>query len=190
MQRQKRRFFKALIRLSQESKLHPQCFTLTGLEQGKLVAGGSFGDVYKGWLEGQSVAVKVMRVFEESDLNALLKVGTWNYTARYMFISIYQEFGQEALIWRQICHPNLLPFFGLYYFQERLCLVSPWMENGHIRAFLKKNTCDNERLLSLASFRISLKCSYEPTPCQILDVALGLEHLHEKGIVHGDLKGV
>ncbi|KAJ6581924.1 kinase-like domain-containing protein [Mycena capillaripes] len=153
--RHRRRFFKALIRLSKCSKIHPQCFTLTGLEQGKLVAGGSFGDVYKGWLEGQSVAVKMMRVFEGSDIDALLK-----------------EFGQEALIWRQLCHPNLLPFYGLHYFQERLCLVSPWMENGHVTAFLKKNTCNNGRLLSL-----------------ILDVALGLEHLHQKGVVHGDLKG-
>ncbi|KAJ7935426.1 kinase-like domain-containing protein [Mycena leptocephala] len=152
--RDRRRLFKALIRLSRDSKLHPRCFTIPALEQGKLVAGGSFGDVYKGLLEGQSVAVKMMRVFEGSDIDALQK-----------------EFGREALIWRQLCHPNLLPFFGLYYFQERLCLVSPWMEKGHIRAFLKNETCDRDRLLSL-----------------ILDVALGLQHLHENGVVHGDFK--
>ncbi|KAJ6470341.1 kinase-like protein, partial [Mycena sanguinolenta] len=71
-----------------------------------------------------------------------------------------------------LCHPNLLPFFGLYYFHGRICLVSPWMENGHIRAFLKKESLDTDRLLSL-----------------ILDIALGLEHLHDKGVVHGDMKG-
>ncbi|KAJ7679140.1 kinase-like domain-containing protein [Mycena polygramma] len=151
----RRRLCKALIRLSRDSKLHPGCFTLTGLEQGQHVAGGSFSDVHKALFEGQYVAVKMMRVFEGSDIEALLK-----------------EFGREALIWRQLCHPNLLPFFGLYYFQHRLCLVSPWMESGHIRAFLKKKTCDTGRLLSF-----------------ILDVALGLEHLHEQGVVHGDLKG-
>ncbi|KAJ7656390.1 kinase-like domain-containing protein [Mycena polygramma] len=151
----RRRLIKALARLSRDSELHPRCFTLTGLERGQLVAGGSSGDVYKGLLEGQSVAVKMMRVFQESDVAVLLK-----------------EFSREALIWRQFCHPNLLPFFGLYYFQKRLSLVSPWMENGHIRAFLKKEKCDTERLLSF-----------------ILDVALGLEHLHDKGVVHGDLKG-
>ncbi|KAJ7688621.1 kinase-like domain-containing protein [Mycena rosella] len=151
----RRRLFKALTRLSRESKLHPRCFTLTGLEQGRLVAGGSFADVYKGSLRGQTVAVKMMRAFDESDIDSLLKA-----------------FGREALIWRQLYHPNLLPFFGLYYYQTRLCLVSPWMENGHIRAFLKKESCDTDHLLSL-----------------ILDIALGLEQLHEKGIVHGDLKG-
>ncbi|KAJ7622888.1 kinase-like domain-containing protein [Mycena polygramma] len=151
----RRRLFKALLRLSRDSELSPRCFTLTGLQRGRLVAGGSFGDVYKGLLEGQSIAVKMMRVFEESDVAALLT-----------------QFSREALIWRQFCHPNLLPFFGLYYFQQRLCLVSPWMENGHIRAFLKKEKWDTKRLLPF-----------------ILDVALGLEHLHESGVVHGDLKG-
>ncbi|KAJ7913692.1 kinase-like domain-containing protein [Mycena leptocephala] len=128
---------------------------MLGLEQERLVAGGSFGDVYTGELRGQKVAVKMMRIFEESDINAVLK-----------------EFAREALIWRQFSHPNLLPFYGLYYFQQRLCLVSPWMENGHIRAWLKKETYDTDCLLSL-----------------ILDVALGLEHLHAEGVVHGDLKG-
>ncbi|KAJ7698235.1 kinase-like domain-containing protein, partial [Mycena metata] len=148
----RRRLFKALIRLSADSKLYPQCLTLTGLQQERLMAGGSFGDVYKGLLGDQSVAIKIMRVFEESDIEALLK-----------------EFGREALIWRQLSHPNLLPFFGLYYFQQRLCLVSPWMENGHMRAFLKKKVYETDYL--------------------ILDVALGLEHLHDTGVVHSDLKG-
>ncbi|KAJ6507790.1 kinase-like domain-containing protein [Mycena vitilis] len=151
----RRRIFQALIRLSRHCKLYPQCYTLVNLEQGRLVAGGTFGDVYKGLLNGKCVAVKMMRVFEESDVDTLLK-----------------EFGREALIWGQFSHPNLLPFFGLYHFQHRLCLVSPWMENGHLRAFLKKQPSDNNRLLSF-----------------ILDVALGLEHLHEEGVVHGDLKG-
>ncbi|KAJ7858072.1 kinase-like domain-containing protein [Mycena olivaceomarginata] len=151
----RRRLWKALIRLSSDSKLHPRCFALTGLEQEKQVAGGSFSDVYRGLLRGQTVAVKMMRVFEESDIDALLK-----------------GFGREALIWRQLSHPNLLPFYGLYYLKERLCLVSPWMENGDIRAFLKKETWDTDFLLSL-----------------ILDVALGLEYLHGEGVVHSDLKG-
>ncbi|KAJ7483070.1 kinase-like domain-containing protein, partial [Mycena galericulata] len=158
----RRRIFKALIRLSGDSKLHPRCFALTGLEQERLVAGGAFGDVYTGLLRGQPVAIKVMRVFEESDIDALLK---------RLELTLDRTLA-EALIWRQLSHPNLLPFFGLYYFQTRLCLVSPWMENGHIRAFLKRESYDTDGLLSL-----------------ILDVAVGLEHLHAKGVVHGDLKG-
>ncbi|KAJ7697963.1 kinase-like domain-containing protein [Mycena olivaceomarginata] len=73
--------------------------------------------------------------------------------------SVLKEFGREALIWRQLSHTNLLPFFGLYYMEGRLCLISPWMENGNIMEFLRKNpTSDTDRRLSF-----------------ILDVAFGLD---------------
>ncbi|KAJ7325850.1 kinase-like protein [Mycena albidolilacea] len=54
---------------------------------------------------------------------------------------------------------------------ERLCLVSPWMENGHIAKYLDNESLDTNRCLLL-----------------VLDVALGVEFLHESGLVHGDLK--
>ncbi|KAJ7125797.1 kinase-like domain-containing protein, partial [Mycena crocata] len=111
----------------------------------QLVAGGSFSDVCKGSFRGQTVAIKMMRVFANSDIDALQK-----------------EFGREALVWRQLSHPNLFPFFGLYYAESRLYLVSPWMENRNIRTFSKTWPC--------------------------FDVVLGLQHLHDRNIVHGDLK--
>ncbi|KAF7337163.1 Adenylate cyclase [Mycena venus] len=83
------------------------------------------------------------------------------------------EFYHEALIWRQLSHPNLLPFFGLYHLEDtksRLCLISPWMENGDITRYLKNNLVGVNRLTL------------------ILDAGLGLEHLHSLKLVHGDLK--
>jgi hypothetical protein len=71
-----------------------------------------------------------------------------------------------------------------------MCLVSPWMDNGHIVAFLKKEVCDTDHLLSIVSlwdFDGRLDMISAP---QILDVALGLKDLHDKGIVHGDLTEV
>ncbi|KAJ7205752.1 kinase-like domain-containing protein, partial [Mycena pura] len=147
---------KALWRLSRASGLHPRCFALTGLQKiGQQVGAGGFGDIWKGLVRGQSVCVKIMRLFRNDDIQAVLK-----------------EFGREALIWRQLCHPNLLPFFGLYYLDNRLCLVSPWMENGNILEFLGREPANTDRL--------SL----------ILDVARGLEYLHEQKVVHGDLKAI
>ncbi|KAJ7088699.1 hypothetical protein C8R44DRAFT_443990 [Mycena epipterygia] len=148
--------FKALLRLSRTSGLHPRCLALPGLQKvGKQVAAGGFGDIWKGLVREQIVSVKIMRLFQDTDVEEVLK-----------------EFGREALIWRQICHPNLLPFCGLYYLDDRLCLVSPWMENGNILQFLSREL-HNVNRLSL-----------------ILDVALGIEYLHENDVVHGDLKAM
>ncbi|KAF7366200.1 hypothetical protein MVEN_00497100 [Mycena venus] len=145
---------KVLLRLSDECRLHPTCFALSGLKKvGQQVAGGGYGDIWKGLVDGQSVAVKSMRQFLDKDVEASLKM-----------------FGREALIWRQLSHQNLLPFFGLYKLDNRLCLVSPWMNNGDLKQFLS----NAQSLID----RVSL----------IADVAMGLEYLHSKHVVHGDLK--
>ncbi|KAK7026355.1 kinase domain-containing protein [Favolaschia claudopus] len=146
--------FKLMLRLSRTSGLYPRCFSLTGLQKiGKQVAGGGYGDIWRGLLRGQRVCIKMMRIFQKDDIQL--------------------EFGSEALIWRQLCHPNLLPFFGLYFIEERLCLISPWMDDGNIMEYLRANSVDQEHRISM-----------------IMDVALGLEYLHKQATVHGDLKGI
>ncbi|KAJ7815390.1 kinase-like domain-containing protein, partial [Mycena leptocephala] len=148
---------KALLRLSRESGLHPRCFVLPELHKvGNQVAAGGFGDLWKGLVCDVTVSVKIMRVFQDSDLQSILN-----------------QFGREALIWRQLAHPNILPFFGVYYLDTRLCLVSPWMENGNIMKFLEINK-------PATGVRLSL----------ILDVALGLQYLHRENVIHGDLKAL
>ncbi|KAF7330803.1 Protein kinase domain-containing protein [Mycena venus] len=145
---------KALIRLSRECELHPTCFTLSGVKKvGQQVAGGGFGDIWKGLVGGQNVAVKSMRVFRDDDVKASLK-----------------KLGREALIWRQLSHPNLLPFFGLYELDDRPCLISPWMDNGDLKDFLNNAPSDLDPVSLTA------------------DVVMGVDYLHNNNIVHGDLK--
>ncbi|KAJ7139294.1 kinase-like domain-containing protein [Mycena epipterygia] len=154
----------ALLRLSRVSGLHPTCFVLPGLEKvGHQVAGGGFGDIWKGLIGGQVVAVKSMRIFENVEVKTALK-----------------EFGREAVIWRQFYHPNLLPFFGLYYLDTRLCLVSPWMEHGHLLQFLRNAPSTFDRVPLVGIFWL----------VYILDVSMGLEYLHANRVVHGDLKAM
>ena len=38
------------------------------------VAGGSFGELYKGSVGERDVAIKVLRVYRKSDMNKILKV--------------------------------------------------------------------------------------------------------------------
>lgn len=53
-----------------------------------------------------------------------------------------QMAAKEAVLWGQLHHPNILPFYGIYYLDDnrkQKCLVSPWMDNGNISVFLKRN---------------------------------------------------
>jgi hypothetical protein len=67
--------FKALLRLSDASGIHPRCLPLSGLDEvGEQLAGGGFGDIRKGLVDGQSVCLKIMRIFEDATIKAALKV--------------------------------------------------------------------------------------------------------------------
>ncbi|KAJ8076250.1 Rho guanine nucleotide exchange factor [Marasmius tenuissimus] len=151
--------FKAMIRLSKKTGFHPKCLVIHNVEMtGRHpVGGGAFGDVWEGKMGEGAVCIKVLRVFSTSDIEQVLK-----------------DYMQEAIIWRQLDHPNLLPFMGIYYLeddQKRLCLVSPWMERGNLVQFMK----DSPELVDHGSLA--------------WDVACGLSHLHDMKIIHGDLKG-
>ena len=66
---------KALIKLSRASGLYPECMALKELKiRAGPVAAGGFGDIYKGQLRDQMIAVKVLKVYEESDMDKLLRV--------------------------------------------------------------------------------------------------------------------
>ena len=42
------------------------------------------------------------------------------------------------VLWKQLRHPNVLPFYGAY-MVDQFGMVSPWMENGNIVQFTGKN---------------------------------------------------
>ncbi|ESK82545.1 hypothetical protein Moror_3707 [Moniliophthora roreri MCA 2997] len=156
--------YKAMLRLSSNSGLHPQCLAINHVEKldDHPVAGGGFGDVWKGMLgraQSQVVCLKIVKVYLTSDVQKL-----------------FSEYLQEAIVWRQLRHQGVLPFLGLYYLdngRKQLCLVSPWMERGNLVQFLRKTDSKDvdHHLL-------------------VYDIAVGLEYLHRTKIVHGDLKGV
>jgi serine/threonine protein kinase len=63
------------------------------------------------------------------------------YVADLDFFS--QTFTREALIWRQLNHPNILRFYGIdaKTFRESslLGLVTPWAKNGCLDDFITKS---------------------------------------------------
>ncbi|CAE6444565.1 unnamed protein product [Rhizoctonia solani] len=116
---------------------------------------GGSGDVYRGrLLDSTVVCVKVPRISEDAFRSARNQV----YASR------------EIHTWNKCNHIHVLPLLGLAIFRGRIAILSPWIQNGTLREYLKKNS-DVDRC------RLST---------QICD---GVAYLHSIDIIHGDLKG-
>lgn len=54
-----------------------------------------------------------------------------------------KEFSTEIVTWRQLSHPNVLAFHGVWHpnnNRSRVSLISPWMENGNLVQYLKRTS--------------------------------------------------
>lgn len=98
-------------------------------------------------------------------------------------------FCREAVIWKRLSHPNLVPFLGVNKILFNLALVSEWMEHGTILRFVK-NYPETNRLKLVCILSLPRTTSTNQLDTQIHDVASGLEYLHDFPFVHSDLKGV
>ncbi|KAG6840288.1 hypothetical protein C0991_007714, partial [Blastosporella zonata] len=149
-------FIVALSRLCRKSELYPKRFTLHNVTRLKgTLAEGHFGEIEKGYIAGKTVCIKIPR-FKMYDVQ-----------------SFRRALSREIVPWAQICHENVLPFYGIFRLSddcERLGIVSPFLENGNVVEFLRKNPNANR-------------------PSLVFGVAAGLAHLHDNGLVHGDIKG-
>ncbi|KAJ6473077.1 kinase-like domain-containing protein [Mycena sanguinolenta] len=137
----------------------PFSFHMSGLEMPlHPVSGGGFSDIYKGEFNKQAVCIKVLRIF----------------TTELQLNKIYKELAREVLIWKELSHPNVLPLLGIDLTTRKpsCCLVSPWMKNGNVMAFLETYPDFNKSSL-------------------VKDIANGLDYMHDLDppVVHGDIKG-
>ncbi|KAH6890202.1 TKL/TKL-ccin protein kinase [Coprinopsis sp. MPI-PUGE-AT-0042] len=156
-------FLRGLLRFAKSTGRFPKALVYNDVvvvESGTAITSGAFGDVWRGVLRGQAVAMKVMRTTKRPE-------------------DILRNYSQEAIVWSQLRHPNVLPFYGIYCWTphagthlERMALLSPWLDAGNAVEYLRHHpNADKESL--------------------ILDIAQGLNYLHafQPAIVHGDLKG-
>ncbi|TFK43199.1 hypothetical protein BDQ12DRAFT_168524 [Crucibulum laeve] len=144
-----------MMKMCEMYNLLPSSLFIEGVElrERDPIDGGGFADIYRGSYRGKDVALKRIRIFQDRQ-------------------KIHKNFCREALIWRHLRHPHVLPFIGVdsSTFQPFLCMISPWMQHGTIMKHLEEN----------GSMNISNR---------LFEVALGLEYLHSQNIVHGDLRG-
>ncbi|KAJ7224780.1 kinase-like domain-containing protein [Mycena rebaudengoi] len=151
-----------IIKLSEACDKLPSSLFITGVSgrDDHATFGGGFGDIYRASYDGRTVALKYMRTFHRGS------------ELRRIRLTTMQQFCREALIWQHLKHPYILPMLGIdrESFPSSLCMVSLWMENGTVLKYLEEHgRQDVDKLL--------------------WEVAQGLEYLHSRNIVHGDLRG-
>ncbi|CAE6413358.1 unnamed protein product [Rhizoctonia solani] len=77
---------------------------------------------------------------------------------------------KELYHWSKLDHPNILPLMGLALYRGYISMVSEWMSDGNLTSYIRTNpTVDRMGLC--------------------VGICAGLFYIHEKGMVHGDLKG-
>ncbi|KAJ4708317.1 Serine/threonine-protein kinase [Melia azedarach] len=139
-----------------------QTIKTSDLEYIKELGSGTFGTVFYGKWKGSDVAIKKMKpsCFTEGSLEEDRLVA---------------DFWKEAHMLGQLHHPNVVAFYGIVTDGPvtTLATVTEYMLNGSLKQVLRRKdrTIDRRKRLIIA-----------------MDAAFGMEYLHEKNIVHFDLK--
>lgn len=148
---------------------------LSKLQIRYVVAQGTFGTVYRGFYDGQDVAVKLLDWGQDSD----------NTEAA---VALRTSFKQEVSVWQKLDHPNITKFVAASMGAATIkipdgqsslparacCVVLEYLAGGTLKQYLIKN-CRKK-----LPFKVVIQFA--------LDIARGLSHLHSKKIVHRDVK--
>ncbi|KXN85919.1 Glyceraldehyde-3-phosphate dehydrogenase 2 [Leucoagaricus sp. SymC.cos] len=156
---EQRRTLHLLRKIAKSAQVFPKRTELSGVDcnlADPINDEGGYGLIYKGAFRGQTVCVKAVRMYQSNPkTHRILRAQT----------------GELALL-AHVSHLNVIPLYGAFLSSEsrpRICIVTPWMENGNLADFLKKSP--NTPRIPLMS-----------------DVAVGLQFLHDMSIIHADLK--
>lgn len=139
-----------------------QAIKFSDLECIKELGSGTYGTVFYGKWKGSDVAIKRIKpsCFTEGALEE---------------DRLIADFWREAHILGQLHHPNIVALYGVVTDGPvtNLATVTEYMVNGSLKQVLRRKdrTIDRRKRFVIA-----------------MDTAFGMEYLHEKNIVHFDLK--
>jgi serine/threonine protein kinase len=131
-----------LVKISARSGSLPPSLFVKGVQMGlspDCVYEGGFADVYRGNHIGVPVAVKRLRRSDEAESHRV-QLNIARLKER-LLISSPQRLCREALIWRQLQHPYILPFIGIddnsFSTSGHVSIITPWMKRGTLHRFMR-----------------------------------------------------
>jgi len=101
------------------------------VEFGNEIGSGGFSHVFRGEWRRMSVALKVLKTAA-------------GVTPSSSFIT------DEVKTWSKLRHPHILQFLGANVLDDRPFIVTPFLQNGNARDYIRRNlTCDRIKLVRL-----------------------------------------
>ncbi|KAH6795415.1 hypothetical protein C2S51_036401 [Perilla frutescens var. frutescens] len=134
---------------------------LSKLFLGLRFAHGAHSQLYHGIYMDEPVAVKMIRLPDDDENGTLC--------AR-----LENQFTREVTLLSRLHHPNLIKFVGACRKPPVFCVITEYLPEGSLRAYLHKleqKTLPLPKLISMA-----------------LDIARGMEYIHSQRVIHRDLK--
>ena len=130
------------------------------LKEDKKIGEGTFGTVYLGKYRDHDVAIKKMKTIDD---------GEGGDDERQM-----QEFEREVKMLDKIRCEHIIHFYGAVMIPTKVCMVTEYATFGSLQTLLEK------RAEQPLNEKMRLK--------MVLDAALGIDYLHQNGILHRDIK--
>ncbi|KAJ6582042.1 kinase-like domain-containing protein [Mycena capillaripes] len=156
----RKQFLRLSSRLAEASRQMPSNSILQNITWESHPTGvGGYGEVRKGTYCNKTVAIKSFRIQMDQ---------------RPKWPALDGKICREALTWKHLNHPTLLPFLGVccidpeYGFKS---MVSPWCERGNISNYFR----DGNHLPNVEK--------------SLNQLASGIRYMHSENVVHGDLTG-
>ncbi|OIV94355.1 hypothetical protein TanjilG_21695 [Lupinus angustifolius] len=134
---------------------------LSKLFLGLRFAYGAHSRLYHGMYNEEPVAVKIIRVPDEDENGALAS-------------RLEKQFIREVTLLSRLRHPNVIRFVAACRKPPVYCVITEYLSEGSLRAYLHKLERKTVSLQKLIAFA--------------MDIARGMEYIHSQGIIHRDLK--
>ncbi|XP_027366233.1 serine/threonine-protein kinase HT1-like isoform X2 [Abrus precatorius] len=124
-------------------------------------AHGAHSRLYHGVYKDEAVAVKIICEPDDDE--------TGNMASR-----LEKQFVREVTLLSRLHHQNVVKFLAACTMPQVYCVITEYLSEGSLRAFLHKlrpNAIPLQKLIPFA-----------------LDIARGMEYIHSQGVIHRDLK--